>query len=643
MMRSIFFAGIASVFIVACGGGGGGSSPPPAPAPTGTSPPPSAPPIALTASGIVTGFSSVFINGVKYEVENGTIVAIEDEGEFPGDDSLLRIGMKVSVQANQSSSGRVAERIEYDDDLKGPATDVMPDTLDPSIGTFSVMRQSVLVDLNTIFDNDISDNNADGNIDIRDLSLSGGNQLVVEISGLPIADGFLATRIERANGVAGDPDVADDEFEVKGYVTAVAPDGSSFAINQATFQVIQGAGGTEFNDGLQSDNSLLGLFVEVKADIDSAGEFIAVRVEREDAFGDRNGDGRFDADDRTGEFEIKAILISVDTIADPDLVVIGGVTLQVDNASSLTGLTGTLIELKGTFNDAGVLVLSDVSVEAENSVRIEDRVAGKNLTAGTATTRLGIVITPTGGSRVEDDVSNDDSGDHLTPARFLATLQIDDFIEARGFPNNTGGISWTRIERKNEDDQDCRLRGPVALIDGVDANDFSFVIEDVTIDLSQILSDNGFEGSSDQIIGRQAFFDQLNLGDVVQATSDQQGMGCEIGRLTAKEVEFELDDGVVGSGQDGPNDDGIADNVAGTPTAVTANTFDLGDQSITVIGSTLIDDSIIEAALGTEFDGGDRRFDQVPAGLTLGDLLPGTFPISVDVTSDGVALKIEDL
>ena len=73
-----------------------------------------------------------------------------------------------------------------------------------------------------------------------------------------------------------------------------------------------------------------------------------------------------------------------------------------------------------------------------------------------------------------------------------------------------------------------------------------------------------------------------------------------------------------------------------------AASFDLNGRAITVNGSTIIDDSIIERALGQEFEG-DQRFDQVPGGLTLPDLLPGTFPVEVEVNANGVALRIEDL
>jgi len=625
-------AAVTALGLSACGGGGGGSSS--APPPAGTNPPAPAS-IPVTASGVITGFSSVFVNGARYEVESDTIVAIEGESERVGDDSALRVGMKVRIRASEQDGQRVAQRIEYDDDLKGPARDVVIDPANPATGSFTVLRQSVVVDANTAFDDDVGDNNADGNIDIRDLVLSTG-QVVVEVSGLVMPDGFLATRIDRVNDAAGRPDVDDDEFEVKGFVDEVADDGSSFRINDATFLVVEGAGGTFFDDGLVADQTLVGIFVEVEADLDASGNFVAVEVEREDDFDDDNGDGRIDDDDRSGRFEIEGILVSVDTDVVPNIVVIGSVTLAVSDASALTGQEGRLLELKGSFDDNGVLVLSESRLEVENSVRIEDRVSESSAT--TLTTRLGIVITPTGMSRIEDDAGDD--GDSLTPDEFLQRIMPDDYIEARGYPDADDSVVWSRIEREDEDDQACKLRGPVASIEGDDANSFSFVIQGVTVDVSQINSADDFEGINDQPLGRAAFFELLSVGDIVEAESDDDGLGCESGRLTADEVAFEADDGLVGTAPD--RSAGLS-QITGTPTNVTSNSFELNGQTITVVGSTLIDDSIVESALGREVDGDNVPFDQVPAGLTLEDLLPGSFAISVTVDSDGVALEIEDL
>jgi hypothetical protein len=634
VQRNLLYSALSAGLLLSsygCGGGGGGSSATgQAPAPAATAPQPT----PVIASGVITGFSSVFVNGERYEVESDTVVDIEDAAERVGDDSDLRIGMKVRIRAEEDGNGvRVAQRIEYDEDLKGPARNVTPDSDDPRLGTFEAVGVAVIVDANTVFDDDVGDNNSDGNVDIRDLEITNG-EVVVEVSGLPGAAGIVATRIDRVNGPAGVPGTDGDEYEVKGFVLSVAGDGGSFVMNGATFLVVSGAGGTTFEDGLVNGSELVGVFVEVKADENAMGEYVAVAVEREDDIGDRDDDGNFDNDDRFGDLDIEGILVSVSTSADPDEIVINGITIQVADASSLVGLEGARVEIEGSFDDNGVLTLREVEIEREHNVRIEDRVAEKDPGAGTITTRLGLVVEPTGLSRVEDDAADSDDGDHLTPSEFVERVQPGDYLEARGVPNTDGSVTWARVERDDDDDLDCELRGPVESIDGTDASSFSFEIQGVTIDVSQITSESSFGG-----IGRQNFFDNLDEGDVVEAESDEQGVGCENGRLTAREVEFENDDGVFGTADDGNADNGIV----GTPEDVTENSFVLGGRSITVNGSTLIDDSIIERALGQEFGGDDQRFDQIPGGLTLTDLLPGTFPVEVEVNADEVALRIEDL
>ena len=339
--RNLVYGALSAGLVISsygCGGGGGGSSnvannPPPA----ATAPEPT----PVTSSGVITGFSSVFVNGVKHEVESDTVVVFEDQPEMMGDDSELRIGMKVRIRAeDDENSVRVAKRIEYDEDLKGPARNVVPDADDPRLGTFESLGLTVVVDANTVFDDDVGDNNGDGGIDIRDLDIP-NSEVVVEVSGLPSADGIVATRIDRVNGPAGVPGTDDDEYEVKGFVDSVASDGSSFTINGTEFLVITGAGGTSFEDGLSIGPELVGVFVEVKADENAMGEFVAVEVEREDDIGDRDGDGDLDDDDRFGELEIEGFLTSVDTSVIPHEIVINGTTIPMADASTLVDLEGT--------------------------------------------------------------------------------------------------------------------------------------------------------------------------------------------------------------------------------------------------------------------------------------------------------------
>jgi len=196
----------------------------------------------------------------------------------------------------------------------------------------------------------------------------------------------------------GQPGVDDDELELKGFVESIADDDSSITVSGVVFNIVAG---TVFEDGLTLNDDLVGVFVEVKADIAGA-DFVAVRIELEDDFTD---------DDRNGEFEIEGVLQSVDTASTPNTFTINGITVPITDASSLTALVGMRVEIKGSFNDDQVLVLREVEQDVEDNVRAEDLVATVDVEGLSFTTRLGLVINPTGDSRVEDDSSD---ADHLT-------------------------------------------------------------------------------------------------------------------------------------------------------------------------------------------------------------------------------------
>jgi len=515
--------GLAAMLCLAACGGGSSSNNSTGDGPVATGP------TDVTVIGSITGFGSVFVNGAKYEIAADTIVAIEDEMETTGDDSNLRLGMKVRMSAVDDNGLRTARHIEFDEDLKGLIESVSPDGDDPAIGTFSVMGQTVTVDAGTIFDDDIGNNDGVAGIDFRDLATG----MVVEVSGFLTEDGYLATRVDRElDGAGGDPDIGQpgvegDELEIKGFVESVATDNSSITVSGVVFSIDVGA---VFEDGLILGPDLVGVFVEVKADI-VAGEFVAVRIEREDDFDD---------DDRNGEFEVEGVLQSVDTTSTPNTFTINGITVPVTDASSLEVLVGMRVEIKGSFNADQVLVLREAAQDIEDNVRTEDLVATVDTAAVSFTTRLGLVISPTGGSRVEDDAGGDD-GDHLTPQQFIDRLQAGDRIESRGHENSDSSVNWTRVERDdlaaNNNDFECELRGPVASIEG-DAAAFSFVIQDVTV-LTGRVTENNFEGANDESIGRAEFFNRLQVGDIVEAESFEGDEFCMTGTLDAREVEFE--------------------------------------------------------------------------------------------------------
>lgn len=651
----------------ACSGGGGGNddpvsvTQPVAPLPSPPPPPPPPPPTSskVSSSGIITGFGSVFINGVKYEVDETTVVSVEGEDETVGDDSGLAVGMRVYVSADDVDGVRTAGQIYYDEDLKGFVENVLPDQLNPLIGTFEVNGQVVTVDEQTLFDFDIGDNDSIPGIDIRDLDpslLPVGQFMVVEVSGYPTETGIIATRIEREGDGRSDdyghPSVDGDELEITGFVDSVDVASNTFAINSAIFSVNSA---TLFDDGLVFGPSLVGQFIEVKADRGSTDTMIARRVEIEGRFKDDDGTNS----DRDGDFEIEGILHSVDLSADPDVIVVNGVTFSVSDASSLVGLVGQRVEIYGYYDANGIVQLRTYGTESQNSIKIEDRISSIDLTAGIITTRLGVQIEPTGASRISDDDSRD--GSNLTVPEFMARLSVNDLIEAKGTPNGTGGVTWTRIERDNDDDRECSLRGPV--VAGT-ISDPTFTILNVVIDTTG-LSTNGFETANDSNLTRSQFFSQLLAGDLIDAESDERGLGCETGRLStgsSGEVSFENGDGVSGNddddryeddyddGNDDDDDGGYDDddsNVGGQEISgavrnlnAATRTFSVANRTVTATDDTLIDDSIVERARGVNLGSQDFRLGDLPE--TLDQLIRNGDIVEIRVDANNYVLKIDD-
>jgi hypothetical protein len=197
------------------------------------------------------------------------------------------------------------------------------------------------------------------------------------------------------------------------------------------------------------------------------------------------------------------------------------------------------VEIKGSFNDEQILVLRVAEQDVEDNVRTEDLVSSVDIGGVSFTTRLGLVISPAGGSGVEDKAADD--GDHLTPEQFINRLQMGDRIEARGNDGSGSGVTWTRIERDEiaaeNNDFECELRGTVDEITG-DASAFSFVIQGITV-LTGRVSENNFQDENEFGIGKAEFFKRLRTGHVVEAESFEGDEFCMTGTLDAREVEFE--------------------------------------------------------------------------------------------------------
>lgn len=99
-----------------------------------------------TASGRISGFGSVIVNGIRYDDSAATIV--DDDGVIhPSSD--LRLGMVVEVQGRvRGNSGQgTASRIQFGHEIAGPVS-----TVDAAGSTLVVLGQTVQVDVDTLFE-----------------------------------------------------------------------------------------------------------------------------------------------------------------------------------------------------------------------------------------------------------------------------------------------------------------------------------------------------------------------------------------------------------------------------------------------------------------------------------------------------------
>ena len=182
-----------AVTLVGCGGSGSSAD---------TSQPPQPVATAQTTVGQITGFGSIYVNGVEFETD-GSVYEVDDS-VASGDDALA-VGMVVKVQGSVNADGLTghADNIVYDDDIEGIVEDLATDANDPNIKTFMVMGVSVQADKNgTNFEGE------DEPTFSFETIMDGDN---VEVSGEFSGDVLIASYIEKQ-------DASDDDFEVKGTV-----------------------------------------------------------------------------------------------------------------------------------------------------------------------------------------------------------------------------------------------------------------------------------------------------------------------------------------------------------------------------------------------------------------------------------------
>ena len=439
------------------------------------------------SSGTVTGFGSVFVNGVEFET-GSAIFDIEDANLSESD---LRIGMVVQVEGTVNPDGitGTATGIQYSDDIEGPIS-AISENADFTEKTLTILGQKVIISA--------ADTAYDG---VTYAAITQGD--VIEVSGFYDQNSDL-----RASYIELKP--ATNTVEVKGLITSLS--GTNFIIQGVNVN----AGAANLSDlstGLQE-----GVLVEVKGTYDSGTNTIAAtEVDAESN----------DLSDEADEVELEGLITRYVSNDDFD---INGIEINTVTASAIFTPTaptlkeGDKVEVKGTLLN-GVLIATEVEVRG-GSAEASAKVSSINLTNNSFTMAIlagqSITVQLTTATRMEDEVG---SGDHL----LLTELQVNDFVDVSGFESGASEITATQVKRESEV-KEVQLQGVVAtpmLTTSVTILGVTFLVDGAT----------DYEDADDLSISQSALIAAATSGTVVSITDKKLDEGNPIG--TADEVEIE--------------------------------------------------------------------------------------------------------
>ena len=293
--------------------------------------------------GPVSGFGSVFVNGVEFSTDDIPNREVESNDGITAE-GLLSEGMILRVEGEWRDDGTgTAEKLSYDDTLRGPVGQVTPDPSGAGeFVTLAVMGQSVRVDRQTV---------------VRGTTyatLLGGSQIAdhVRVSAWRQADGSYRAGFIQVI----DPDLTNIELE--GSVLTVDTNLNEFTIGTITVQYDEN--NVSFGSGLTEADLETATALEVEGELNGT-TLVAAAIDRDDA----RRFSRSSEDDVEFTATIDSPYTPSGGATRPGEFTMGGLTVRVTDATELDdGITledlieGLLIQVEGQF-------LSDTVVEAE--------------------------------------------------------------------------------------------------------------------------------------------------------------------------------------------------------------------------------------------------------------------------------------
>ncbi len=492
-MLKLAAAPIALSVLSACGGGGGGGVGVADGGIRGTG----------SSVGPVSGFGSVFVNGVKFETD----------GRVSSDDGIeredqLQEGMILRIEGEWRVDGRGnAESVEYDDTFRGLVAN-LTQTLDADgmveSVQFTIYGQTVVADQQTVFKDIALETLADG--------------AFVRISGWREPDPDGRYRASHIGLMTQD----ETNVEIEGRIDegSLQLNLNQFSINGQSVSYTDSAFAGSLTEADLADL----LLVEAEGTI-SNGVLIAREIDEGETRRYRRGSGDdiefsgpvstdYNASNRS--FRINGLIVFVDD------------DTEFDDGLSASDLTaGMLIQVEGDFQDNGSVLAEEIEAR-EGNASVDGVLDVNTLNFNDQTFRVGGVLVQLTPRTI---ITDDDSDLRLKLADLNGSYQL----EVEGIERQSGSgvvLEAIKVERNEEDngpaaDREYESQGQLTHVQGT-------VFTVLGIDV-QTTIDTQFEGTS-----RDELIDAFDAGQ--RPVLEVEYREPTPGNFVADEIELESED-----------------------------------------------------------------------------------------------------
>jgi hypothetical protein len=431
--------------------------------------------------GEVTGFGSVFVNGVEFNTDS-SIFTVDGNSGASQSDSGLAIGMVVTLEVETSNGAYTGKAfsVVYDDEVQGPVS-AMPDPVLGSGGTrktFSIFGQQVTIDdTETVF---------------KGTSFEGlAADDVVEISGFRSSDTkIFASYVELKETLANGSKV-----ELRGTISGYTPPTQQFMLDgvAVTFDMTTPI---EVKSGPLAN----GMYVQVEGKYQTASSSVlADKIEEE---GNKFGG---DIDD----LSLQGLISNYVSIADFRLsgrkVDASMAGLSPAKAAALLG-DGVLVEVRGELV-GGVLVADELELRSGDT-RLRTFVSAVN--AAQNWFEVSYAGLP-GSIRIlaNNQTLLDDEGPLELPDFSLTDMNPGDFVRVEGIESGGNVVAETVKRLDDTDLDDSKLEGQV---DAFDANTNTITVLGIPFN---VYSGTNYEDGGVDILAAD-FFASLMVGDQIE-------------------------------------------------------------------------------------------------------------------------------